>query len=547
MEVITTQERTRYTYVGIFFVSFFIYLLFSHQMPITDPVESNYTLTAKEMVQTSDWLSPRIYGNVWYDKPIFFYWLTALSFKLFGFSDLAARLVPALFAAFGLAFIYWFVRNVSGRLTAFIATMILGTSLEYVILAKLIITDMVFFVFNSTALAFFYLGYSKLPDKKRWYLGMYISLALAVLTKGPVGLLLPGLVILIFIGLQRKWNELKEISIPIGILLFAGIALPWYGAMYVVHGADFLKTFFGVHNYLRATVSEHPKDNVIFYYFIVFFLTMLPWSAVAAKAILRGYKDLRSKTSPLVLFCLIWSSTYFLFYSLMATKYITYIFPILFPISIVTGLYLTQVLSKGDTRTLAYWCGIPSLLLVIGYIVIAKHYLSGFDLAITITSLLAVILFMCWQIKGKETKQIFGLLCFSQISFFIILSMFVFPAITNDRSGKDMSSVIADLKGSTVGMYQFYSTSSVYYTGKVAVKLQQQNEINSEKVESLDWSKKYTMPAQTLDEFVGTNKEHSVIIVPEKMIRKFMYEAKILNPKLINTVDGFSYYTFDAS
>ena len=74
-------------YGGLFLLSFFCYMFFNQAIPITDPVESNYALTAKEMVLTADWISPRIYGNVWFDKPVFFFWLTAIAFQLFGFSE----------------------------------------------------------------------------------------------------------------------------------------------------------------------------------------------------------------------------------------------------------------------------------------------------------------------------------------------------------------------------------------------------------------------------------------------------------------------------
>lgn len=542
MQFVGALMRTRNIYWSIFAASFFFYLFFSHLLPITDPVESNYALTAKEMVQSSDWLSPRIYGNVWYDKPVFFYWLTAISFKLFGFSDLAARLVPALFGAAGLVFIYWYAAKASSKSAAFIAAIIMGTSLEYVVLAKLVITDMVFLVFNSTALAFFYLGYMKMNGSKQWYLGMYVSLALAVLTKGPIGVLLPGLVMTIFMGVQRNWNELKKMSIPIGALLFAVITLPWYLAMYAMHGADFLNTFLGVHNYLRATVSEHPKDNVSYYYVVVFCLSMLPWSAIALKAIVRGYQDLRSKSSPLILFCLIWASAYFGFYSLMATKYVTYIFPVLFPVSILTALYLDQVFIQDKTKTVVYWGGIPLVLLVVGYMVISARYLDGYELIITISSLLVLLLFTWWQAKDRDAKQIFGILCLCQAASLLILSMFLFPQITDSRSGKAIANTIADNKGYRVGLYQFYSTSSVYYSGNIAVKLQSAGSASLNQSGSLGWSSKYSMPTKTVTEFMAPHTKEALIIVPDKIREQFREETKNIEPKFLKSSAGYSYY-----
>lgn len=212
--------RARQVCLAIFLVSFISYLFFSQLVPITDPVEANYVLTAKEMVKSGDWLSPQIYGHVWFDKPILFYWLTALAFKIFGFSDLAARIAPALFGAAGVVMMYWFVNKMAGRSVALLAALILATSLEYVLLAKFVITDMVLFVFNSGALVFFYLGYIRADETRQWYYAAYASMALAVLTKGPAGLLLPGLVIVAFLATQRNWSELRNMSIMSGVLIF---------------------------------------------------------------------------------------------------------------------------------------------------------------------------------------------------------------------------------------------------------------------------------------------------------------------------------------
>ena len=93
-----------------FLIAFAMFAIGNGSLPITDPVESNYALTAKEMVMSGDWLSPQIYHEYWYDKPIMIYWLIALSYKIFGFSDFAARFPAALFGALSVGFFYQVVR-----------------------------------------------------------------------------------------------------------------------------------------------------------------------------------------------------------------------------------------------------------------------------------------------------------------------------------------------------------------------------------------------------------------------------------------------------
>lgn len=248
-------------YLGwILLLGVYLFFLGNWGIAITDPVESNYALTAKEMLQAGNYLSPQIYGNYWYDKPIFFYWEVIAAFKLFGINEWAARFFPALFGISGLLMTYWFTQKLFNRLTALVATVILGTSLEYWLISKTVITDMTLFVFFNAALIFFYLGYYF--KKRNYYYGAYFFAGMAVLTKGPIGLLLPGLIVVLFLVSQRDYKELLHMKWLGGIAIFVLTAGPWYYYMYSVHGMDFIDTFLGVHNVLRATVSEHPRDNV---------------------------------------------------------------------------------------------------------------------------------------------------------------------------------------------------------------------------------------------------------------------------------------------
>ena len=531
-------------YLTIFLVSFLGYMFFNQAIPVTDPVESNYALTAKEMVLSADWVSPRIYGNVWFDKPVFFYWLTAIAFQFFGFSEWAARLVPAFFAAVGLVMLYWFTMKTTKPAAALLAAVIMGTSFEYIILAKLIITDMVFFVFNCAALVFFYLGYVHRAQARRWYLAVYAAVALAVLTKGPIGALLPGLVMLLFIGVQRDWAQVKALLAPSGIFLFAALTLPWYGAMYALHGTEFIDTFFGVHNYLRATVSEHPKDNVSYYYLGVFVLSMLPWSALTIKALLQGWKDRRSRLSPLTVFLFLWIAAYFGFYSLMATKYLTYTFPILFPLAILTAVQLERMLAHNEAAGILRWVGIPLALLLLVYMFAAYRYLAGWELGLTVVSLLLLLLFSAWTAKDGAATRVFKLLCLCQLGAYIMLSLFIFPAIATTRSGKDMAESMNGFGGEKIGMYQFYSTSAVFYSDHTAVKLTPAAAWPSRQPEALDWSSKYTMPSQGLPEFLRQSQPvASLIIVQDKQTVPFLLEAADFDYQLLTSGNGVSYYS----
>ena len=180
-------------------------------LPVTAPVEVNYAETAKEMLAAGDYLSPQIYGNYWYDKPIFFYWELIAAFSAFGVTDFAARFFPALFGVFGLLLTYAFARRLYDERTAFWSTLILGSCVLYAVLAKLILTDMSLFVFFGGTLAAFFLGYE--TGGRGYFYAAYACAGLATLTKGPIGILLPGLVIFVFLVLRRDFGARLAYSI----------------------------------------------------------------------------------------------------------------------------------------------------------------------------------------------------------------------------------------------------------------------------------------------------------------------------------------------
>ena len=308
-------------------------------LPVTAPVEVNYAQTAKEMLAAGDFLSPQIYGNYWYDKPIFFYWELLAAFSVFGVTDFAARFFPALFAAAGLGLTYAFARRLYDERTAFWSALILGTSVLYSFLAKLILTDLSLFVFFGGTLAAFYIGYRE--RRRSFFYIAYACAGLAVLTKGPIGFLLPGLIVLIFLLAARDLSALGRICLPTGLLVFAAVCAPWYVYMYLVHGADFVDTFLGIHNVLRATVSEHAQWDVWYFYLGIYVLGMFPWSFALPLALFRAWR-VRPVVETRTLFLLVWAIVVPVFFQMMATKYPTYSFPAFLPTAILTARFLAQ-------------------------------------------------------------------------------------------------------------------------------------------------------------------------------------------------------------
>ena len=339
------DDRMRLGAVLVFFTALFFWG--NAALPVTAPVEVNYAQTAKEMLAAGNYLSPQIYGNYWYDKPIFFYWELIAAFSVFGVTDFAARFFPALFASAGLLLTYALARRLYDARTAFWSVVILGSCVLYGFLAKLILTDLTLFVFFGGTLGAFCLGYRE--GRRGYFYLAYVCAGLGVLTKGPVGFLLPGLVILVYLAVRRDLRALGHIALPTGLLVLAAVCAPWYVYMYLAHGADFVNTFLGIHNVLRATVSEHAQWNVWYFYLGIYFLGMFPWSFALPLALLRAWRT-RPVLDAGTQFLLVWAIVVPVFFQLMATKYPTYSFPAFLPTAILTAHLLrenTRVLRAG--------------------------------------------------------------------------------------------------------------------------------------------------------------------------------------------------------
>jgi len=441
-----------------------LYFVGNNLLPITDPVESNYVETAREMIVSGDYFSPRIYDNYWFDKPILFYWELIFFFKIFGFNDFAARLAPTLMTGLAMTVLYLFARRHYGKKLAFIATLMFITSLETWYIGHAVITDMTLLVTMSLTLMSFYNAYTS--HNYRWYYLLSASSALAVLDKGPIGLALPGLIILLFLIVQRDFKPLLVKETLLGLILFSLIVSIWYVPMYMLHGKEFLEVFLGVHNVMRAVSSEHPLFNVWYYYFVIFIVGFIPWIFVAVPLSIKKWSQgLRLKLSTDTRFLLIWALCVFTFFELVATKYVTYTFPYMFPVV----LLLSRLFIK------------------------------------------------------YEKKFLYGSIATAGV--YLILLFTVATAQINKYSAKDIAEVAKPYLLKGVPVYCFDRSGEVvsftYYTGAFVYDLIPPIVYNLILEKKLDWSVTDNMPKKSFDD---VNKDEPFLLFTLESRAKFMQE-----------------------
>ena len=309
-------------------------------LPITDPTENCYALTAKEMLEAGDYFSTRIYGDYWFDKPIFFYWEILLGYKIFGISEAGARFFPAVFGCGCVLMTYFFCARICQRRVGSVAAVILALCPEFWYVAHAVITDMTLLFCISGGLFAFYLGY--IEARGGFYDLAWVMAAFGVLTKGPLAVVLPGLIILLFLAAEKKLPHLLHLCSLRRFILFLLIIAVWYLPMFAWHGLPFLQQLIGVHNLLRAAVSEHPIFDLWYYYLLVFFIGLMPWHILP---VIFFVKNGFARLGRLNKFLLIWAAGVFCFFQMMATKYPTYTLPYVVPLAILFGQFYSARLN----------------------------------------------------------------------------------------------------------------------------------------------------------------------------------------------------------
>lgn len=445
-------------------VAVFVMLFKLGATPLLDPDEPVYAQTAMEMMVSNDFISPRIYGDFWFDKPPMYYWLVAGMTKIFGQTELAARLPSAILAIGGVTSVYFIGRSVMNKRTALISGLVLATSFEYFYLGKAAVTDITLTYFFSAAL-FAYL-------RNRYDL-MCVCMGLAVLTKGPVGVVLPCVIIFLHLLLTKQLRMIKALNVFRGILMIVLVGAPWYFLMYTLHGMDFISTFLGFHNITRFLQPEHASGTKIYYYIPVLFIGFFPWSVYLLQAVKSGIENCRGTRGNALVLLLTWIAVVFVFFSVSQTKLISYILPMYPPMALLVGWYIDRCLSLGLHKS--FLKGTLGLAVLSSLIIAILSALSvqRLDYVLPGIGYLSVVL-LC-MISGaayanyrRKNLQSIASLVAGMVCFVVVFMHHILPVAAEFVSVKNLAEVFKEKyqdKNIPVYVDKFYRPGFCYYTG----------------------------------------------------------------------------------
>lgn len=264
--------------LALLFFCLFIYFYGLGSTALFEPTEGRNAEIAREILIIRNWMTPHDNFIPVLDKPIFFHWLIAICYQLFGVSEGAARLPAALAGLATIALTYLFARKFLGLWEALWSGLVLASSLQFFALSRIVLFDMPLTLFITLSLCSFYFAANCQPGirKRLLYLLMYAAMGVATLTKGPIGIFIPGMVI-VFYMLAAKRFLLREMEIIYGAAIFLIVAGPWYAAAELTN-PGYLKYYLWEEHFARFFPSHFGRGGPAYYFVIVLAAGFVPWT-----------------------------------------------------------------------------------------------------------------------------------------------------------------------------------------------------------------------------------------------------------------------------
>jgi 4-amino-4-deoxy-L-arabinose transferase-like glycosyltransferase len=300
------------------------------QRPLYDPDEGRYAEIPREMLKSGDWVIPRLNALVYLEKPPLQYWLTALAYRAFGQREFAARLCTGIAGYLSLAAVFLVGRQLWGFESGLRALLFTSASALFVLLGHQLTLDMLLSFCLTAALGCLLMAQMRRDASghwRAWMSGCWAAMALAVLTKGLIGVLIPAASLGLYLAWQRDWVLLRRLNLRWGLPLFGVIAIPWF-ALAARANPQFLKFFFIREHFERYLTPIEHRTEPWWFFAPVLVVGIAPWLPQAARALASTFAQRvpRGQFNAARLLW-VWSVFVLIFFSLSDSKLVTYILP----------------------------------------------------------------------------------------------------------------------------------------------------------------------------------------------------------------------------
>ncbi len=468
------------------------------------------------MYHRNDWLEPRFNGELFSEKPIMIYWLQLASYSVFGVSEFSARL-PSVVCGLGVLLLtYELARSMFSHATGILASVALATCVEFCLQAHAATPDMPLVLFTLAALAIFWWSWKAGHD--HWLLGFGVLTGFAILTKGPIGVALPAGIVGLFLIWEGSFRRLIRWQLVAGLLLLAAVVVPWYVLIHERSQGAFLSEFWGTHNLHRFTTPMHGKSGPIYYQLVGLCIFFAPWCLCILVTFYQAFRLSFSrmpvgpltdvtKSNPTTAevaehrdayrVLLIWSVAFVVFFSLSATKFTHYVFPMYPMLAILTG----RTLDRWRLRQLEVSPAILTLswlsLLLVGIATSVGFAVAGGGVTIPgakvriLTGLApywviglvpmvgaAVCMWLYWQQKRTQALVWLGMTSTAFVGLIAAFPVMAVDQLKAPRSLAEQSGLHSFESQSNVSVYDYPQPSLVYYLGAKIQRISDPHSVN---------------------------------------------------------------------
>jgi 4-amino-4-deoxy-L-arabinose transferase-like glycosyltransferase len=326
------------------------------------PDEGRYAEIPREMAVTGDWVTPRLDGYKYFEKPALQYWTTAAAYDVFGEHHWTSRLWTALTGLLGLLTIVYSGWRLFGREAGIYAGLVAASCLLYAGMGHVNTLDMGVTCFMTVTLCAFLLAQRDAATKtetRNWMWLAWAAAGLAMLSKGLQSVVLPGAVFVLYTLIQRDWAIWKKLHPVSGILIFLLVTAPWFIAVSLAN-PEFPHFFFIHEHFERFLTKEHHRYQPWWYFIPILLAGAVPWTVMLLSGLRKAWRAQPQQRFNPSRFLLIWSAFIFLFFSASGSKLPSYILPIFPALALLLGARLTQLGEKRFT-----WEAAPMLLVAL--------------------------------------------------------------------------------------------------------------------------------------------------------------------------------------
>jgi 4-amino-4-deoxy-L-arabinose transferase-like glycosyltransferase len=465
---------------------------------LVHPDEGRYAEIPREMVATGDWITPRLDGIQYFEKPALQYWLTAAAYRAFGVHGWTARLWPALAGFLGVLFIGYVGRRLGGPMLGLYGAAALGGCLWYAGNAHILTLDAGLTLWMTLGLGAFFIGqHTEDADRRRvWMWTAWIALALATLSKGLIGIVLPGMALVAYSAVTRDWALWRRLHLASGAILFLVVVAPWF-IVVSLRNPGFFDFFFIHEHFTRFLTSEHRRTGAWWYFVPILVVGLLPWALVFFATLPRMWKLAPSEPSGFSWqrFALVWSAVIFVFFSASGSKLPSYILPIFpalalpigsqlatLPEATLSRLTLPLVIAAGVVMIAAF-VGYPALVARIAdarqpaELLLAYGPWIQWGLAVAFVG--GVVGWWCLR-RGRRTGAVLAVALTSLIAAQVILSGY--DVLAETRSSEPILAKIKAAHGplrNDVPFYtvRMYDQTLPYYLARTVIPVDYRDEL----------------------------------------------------------------------